>query len=63
MKSQPEIASSPRLTSVEPVVARVRDEEYRPPQLFVIGKTVKLIQQSTRGRQQDGSGGWYVYNS
>ena len=62
MKVHPEIASSPRLTSVEPVDARVGDAQYRPPQLFVIGKTVELIQQSTRGSDSDGYGGWYVYN-
>lgn len=61
MKAHPEIASSPRPTSVESVDARVRDAQYRPPQLFVIGKTVELIQQSTRGSDDDGYGGWYVY--
>jgi hypothetical protein len=61
MKAYPEITSSPRLTSVEPVDARVRDVQYRPPQLFVIGKTVELIQQSAKGKDSDGYGGWYVY--
>ena len=61
MKAYPEIASSPRSTSVEPVDSRVRDAQYRPPQLFVIGRTVELIQQSTRGKDSDGYGGWYVY--
>ena len=62
MKAHPEITSSLRPTSAEPVDARVGDVQYRPPQLFVIGKTVELIQQNAKGNKSDGYGGWYAYS-
>jgi hypothetical protein len=40
-----------------------REETYRRPRLFRVGKAVDVVQQSASGHLRDGYGAWYIFGS